>query len=311
MSTSRPRRVASVDIGTNSVRVLLAEVGPGGTLRTRLRQGTITRLGQGMVSSGAISDEARDRTIEAVRNFVEEAEYGGAQDIVITGTSAFREARNGGAVAQAIGDAVGYEVRILSGEEEARMVFSAVAGGRPGPCAVIDIGGGSTEVISRVGEEWYVRSFQLGAVSMTEQFLTSDPPTDAQHQALRDHIAAALATHLAGFEPAPGLTAYGVGGTVTALAAIHKGLVRYDPAAIEGEVIPVARMHEIAAALWTIPVGDREAIPGVNTGRADIILAGSTILLAVLDRLGVRDLTASTRGLRYGILYDLLARPPA
>lgn len=308
MSTSRTRRVASIDIGTNSVRVLLAEVGPAGALRTRLRQGTITRLGQGMVATGAISDEACARTIEAVRNFVEEAEYGGAQDIVITGTSAFREASNGASVAMAIGEAVGYDVRILSGEEEARMVYSAVAGARSGPCVVIDIGGGSTEVIAHDRDAWWVRSMQLGAVSATEQFLAVDPPTEEEHAALREHVEGALTRHLAGFQPPAGAQVFGVGGTVTALAAVHKGLVRYDPAAIEGEVIPLVRMRDIAETLWRIPLGDRQTIPGVNTGRADIILAGSTILLALLARLGVQSLTASTRGLRYGILYDLLSR---
>lgn len=308
MSTSRPRRVASIDVGTNSVRVLLAEVGPAGALRTRLRQGTITRLGQGMVATGAISDEARQRTIDAVRNFVEEAEYGGAQDIVITGTSAFREATNGSEVARSIAAAVGYEVRILSGEEEARMVFAAVAGDHAGPCVVIDIGGGSTEVIARDADSWWVRSMQLGAVSMTEQFLTTDPPPPHERQALLAHVVASLAAHLAGFQPPAGAVVYGVGGTVTALAAVYKGLTRYDPAAIEGEVLPLPRMVEIAESLWRLPVTQREVIPGVNSGRADIILAGSTILLALLERLGVRQLTASTRGLRYGILYDLLAR---
>ena len=188
------------------------------------------------------------------------------------------------------------------------MVYAAVAGDRAEPCVVIDIGGGSTEVIAQVDGEWWVRSMQLGAVSTTEQFLSDDPPAGSQRQALRGFIEDALTRHLQGFRAPAHAQVFGVGGTVTALAAVHKGLVRYDPAAIEGEVIPVARMHEIAESLWRLPVGDREAIPGVNTGRADIILAGSTILLCLLDRLGVSCLTASTRGLRYGILYDLLAQ---
>src|SRR5580765_8203042 len=174
-------RIGAVDIGTNSVRLLVADVDDEEKLRTSHRMGEISRLGEGLDRTGVIDPAASARTLECLERFVHEAEYSGASRIRVAGTNAFRVARNGPELAARFSERIGYPVEILSGEEEARLVFLAVLSGlnhSRGHSIVVDIGGGSTEIISGEGETGtQVISLELGCVRLTERMVRSDPPT--------------------------------------------------------------------------------------------------------------------------------------
>ena len=191
-STESTVRIGAVDIGTNSVRLLVADVDERERLRTAHRMGEISRLGEGLDRTGAIDDGAAARTLECLERFVHEAEYSGASRIRVAGTNAFRVARNGPELAARFSERIGYPVEILSGEEEARLVFLAVLSGLKhsrGHSIVVDIGGGSTEIISGEGETGtQVISLELGCVRLTERMVRSDPPSEAELEKIRGHV---------------------------------------------------------------------------------------------------------------------------
>jgi exopolyphosphatase/guanosine-5'-triphosphate,3'-diphosphate pyrophosphatase len=309
MSDPPARLLASVDIGSNSVRLLLAEVRANGEVYTHLRRGAVTRLGEGLGSTGQINEAAWRRTLDTVRHFVEDAEYNGAQAVLITGTSAMRTASNGQEMAADIARHVGYPVRILTGEEEARLVFLAVGADSHGPRIVMDLGGGSTEVIlgSTASEVLCARSIPYGAVNLTERFLVGDSPSHEQRVELEAFLHKEFLQGLDGMHFGTGRRLFGVGGTLTALAAADMQLLRYDPTLIEGHEMSRSRVEALADMLWRTPLHARRHIPGVSSGRADIILAGVSTVLTVMNIIDAPSIFSSNRGLRYGILLEALS----
>jgi len=301
-------RIGAVDIGTNSVRLLVADVDGGERLRTSHRMGEISRLGEGLDSTGLIDDSAASRTLECLERFVHEAEYSGASRIRVAATNALRVARNGADVAARFSERIGYPVEILTGEEEARLVFLAVLSGLTPPhgrTVVVDIGGGSTEVITGNGEEGtQLISLELGCVRLTERFVQSDPPTPAELRAIRDHVLDVFREKLAHFETTGLERAVGVGGTVTAFGALDLGLVKYDPTRIENHLLTSERIASIERQLCEIPLSQRRGLAGVSRGRADIIPAGAVILAEFVNRFPVPGVYVSTRGLRYGLVLN-------
>jgi len=299
-------RIGAVDIGTNSVRLLVADDDEQRRLRTAHRMGEISRLGEGLDRTGVIDELAATRTLDCIERFVQEAEYSGASRIRVAGTNALRTARNGPDVAHRFSERIGYDVEILTGEEEARLVFMAVLSGlasTQGRSVVVDIGGGSTEVITGEGDECLrVLSLELGCVRLTERFLVEDPPSAMELQRVRDHVRAVYEERLPDLNGTPVDRAVGVGGTVTAFAALDLGLHRYDPARIENHFLPTDRIHAIEAQICGLPLGERRELPGVSRGRADVIPAGSVILTEFVQRFPVPGLHVSTRGLRYGLV---------
>lgn len=299
-------RIGAVDIGTNSVRLLVADVDENERLRTSHRMGEISRLGEGIDRTGLIDEMAAARTLECLERFVQEAEYSGASRIRVAATNALRVARNGAEIAARFSDRIGYPVEVLSGEEEARLVFLAVLSGLAPPhgrSVVVDIGGGSTEIISGVEQDGTrVISLELGCVRLTERYVRSDPPTEAELGAIRSHVREVFTEKLNGFESTALDRAVGVGGTVTAFGALDLGLVKYDPTRIENHVLTEDRIHLIEKELCSIPVSRRRDLAGVSRGRADIIPAGAVILTEFVSRFPVPGLTVSTRGLRYGLV---------
>lgn len=298
------RRVAVIDVGTNSVRLLLADVRSDGTVKTLSRVGSVTRLGEGAGASGMIAPLPEARTTDTARGYAVAARDEGAETVLVTGTSALRTATNGPDVAARIGRAIGLTVRILSGDEEARAVFRAVGAEVDGPRVVIDIGGGSTEITRGANHhvEWAM-STNLGVVTLNELFAPGDPPDSAQRSRLLQYLQTALPPLLDGRASGIGRY-YGVGGTMTALATIDLGLHRYTPVAIEGHRLRLESIRGITDRLWSLSLADRMALPGVEAGRADVVLAGSMVLHALLEGLGAGEVTSSTRGLRYGILLE-------
>jgi exopolyphosphatase / guanosine-5'-triphosphate,3'-diphosphate pyrophosphatase len=306
-------RIGAVDIGTNSVRLLVADVDEKERLRTAHRMGEIARLGEGLDRTGVIDEAAAARTLECLERFVHEAEYSGASRIRVAGTNALRVARNGCEIAARFSERIGYPVEILTGEEEARLVFLAVMSGlsRPrGRSVVVDIGGGSTEIICGEAEEGVqLISLELGCVRLTERLVISDPPADSELEAVRRHVLEVFADKLGSFQLGEVERAVGVGGTVTAFGALDLGLVKYDPSRIENHCLTRERIAAIAKQLCTIPLSQRRDLAGVSRGRADIIPAGAIILSELVNRFAVSGVYVSTRGLRYGLVLSEARKP--
>lgn len=268
--------------------------------------GEISRLGEGLDRTGLIDESAVSRTLECLERFVQEAEYSGASHIRVAGTSALRSAANGPDVAARFSARIGYPVEILSGEEEARLVFLAVSSafnGRAGRTVVVDIGGGSTEIIVGDGDEGrQLISLPLGCVHLTERLIANDPPLQEELDAVRALVRGTYEERLGTFDSGPIDRAVGVGGTVTAFGALDMKLTKYDPARIENHFLPKDRILSIEKDLCATPLDRRRELPGVSRGRADIIPAGSVILAEFVSRFPVEGLHVSTRGLRYGLV---------
>lgn len=287
--------LAAIDVGTNSVKLLVGRVCSGRVIPV-LHRARITRLGEGLGRSKRISPGAAERTLEALAEFRRLAEVRGAEAVAAAGTRALRAASNRAAFLARCRREAGLEVRVLSGREEARLAFCGAAGtqGGRGALAAIDVGGGSTEIMvgeppNRLRASW---SLPLGAVTLTERFLAHDPPTAQELERLRAQARRRLAR-----VPVRRVgDLLGIGGTVSAVLR----LVGRRGRAERGEVESLAeRFSRLAAAA-------RERL-GVERGRADIVVAGAWILVEAMKRLGAGALRSADGGLRHGMLLELAA----
>lgn len=299
-------RVGAIDIGSNSIRLLVAELRDDGALVTVARAGEACRLGKGLDSTGRIDPEVGDRAAQLAFEFVRRARALGARRLFMGATAALRRAENGPEIAASIEARSGIPVRILSGEDEARLVHEAVVHGLgPGawrtPCVVFDLGGGSTEVTSGVGLQlgrW--TSLHFGAVTLTEKHLRHSPPDPDEIAALEADVSHAIMHHCASMPPETPLLA-GVGGTVTVLAALDRGLETYDPALIEGWTIPAERLEGWISRIVGSTEDERQRWAILGHGRSDIVAAGALVVRALARRFPARGLVCSTQGLRYGL----------
>jgi exopolyphosphatase / guanosine-5'-triphosphate,3'-diphosphate pyrophosphatase len=303
-------RVAAIDIGSNSIRLLVADVGQGiggQVVETLARAGEICRLARGLDKSGSIDEAAAQRAASMTADFVRRAKSLGAQNIVVGATAAIRSARNGLAVAEVIGRRAGVPVRILSGDEEARLVYRSVILGlgrsaSRSACVAFDIGGGSTEVVSGVGSSagrW--ASLPFGAVSLTERHMHSDPPTPEQIDALATEVKSII-MHDCALMPSRVPLLVGVGGTVTVLASMDRELSAYDPVLLEGWCIRPARLASLVERLVQSRQEDRRGQHIIGEGRADIVAAGALVISLLSERFPSAGLICSTQGLRYGLV---------
>jgi exopolyphosphatase/pppGpp-phosphohydrolase len=303
-------RVAAIDIGSNSIRLLVAEV-PGGSawggpVESVARAGEVCRLGRGLHETGLIASDLVERAAEITHEFARRARSLGAVHVVAAATAAMRSAANGAEVAARLGAAAGLEVRILGGDDEARLVYRAVVLGlgqraRSSQCVVFDLGGGSTEVVSGVGLQpgrW--NSLGFGAVSLTERLLPGDPPSDETLAEARLKIRQELMHGCASLPDKATLLA-GVGGTVTVLASIDRSLTEYDPAALEGWFIERGAALALTDRIARMSHKERRTLPIMGEGRADIIGAGALVVEALIERFDSSGLVCSTQGLRYGL----------
>jgi exopolyphosphatase / guanosine-5'-triphosphate,3'-diphosphate pyrophosphatase len=303
-------RAATIDIGTNTVLLLVAERGADGTLSALAERATITRLGEGVDKTRRLKPEAVARTHECLEQYAAVVANFGVDRVAVVGTSAMRDAAGGDAVTSRVRALFGVDARVVSGEAEARLTFRGSLSGLPiaagNEAAVFDIGGGSTEVVlARRGATIlrYAESFDVGSVRLTERCIAHDPPARAEV----DAIQATLAKALGGVPPlAPGVVPVGVAGTVTTLAAVAQGLVPYDGARAHGSVLSRARLGEVVASLSSVDVDARRKVPGMEPKRADVIVAGGLIVLALLDHWGAEALRVSDRGVRWGLAEELL-----
>jgi exopolyphosphatase / guanosine-5'-triphosphate,3'-diphosphate pyrophosphatase len=301
-------RVAVVDIGTNSTRLLVAEVDDG-SLTELQRESIVTRLGEGVDATGRLGDEPQARVFAALDGYAEAIERHGATARVVVMTSAVRDAANGAAFADTVRERYGLQGRTLSGDDEARLSYLGATTARdpddPSGLLVIDIGGGSTEMIvgARGTVEFHV-STQVGVVRHTERHLHSDPPTAAELAALAADARPALEAAVpAEIRERPD-AAVAVAGTATSCASIDLELDPYDPARVEGHTITRARLEELRDRLAALPLAERRRVTGLDPNRAPTIVAGTVILLEVLGAFGLDAFEASERDILWGVALE-------
>lgn len=308
-------RRAAIDIGTNSVRLLVADVDATSGVRPVERALEITRLGEGLHAGELLTAEGVDRTASAVREYVARAAALGVPSPVVAGTYALRAARN----PQLLLGRVRVPVRVLNGEEEAALGFrGAVTGLRDlDPAArvlVLDVGGGSVELswgTARHGIEGS-RSRPVGCVVMTRRMFAHDPPDTGEVAALEGAVAASLDPVVRPLRSGPtGSQAprlVGIGGTVTTLAAMAQRLVPYDPDRVHGFGVTAAEVDRLLATMRAVPLVERRHLPGLQPERADVIIAGTLVVRHVLASLGRDVITASETDLLWALVADAPAR---
>lgn len=308
-ATDKHMRVGAIDIGSNSVRLLVADVphaGLPGELVTVARAGESCRLARGLDQTGQVDEEMAERAAVLAGEFARRARSLGAGHTVAGATAALRRASNGMDVAALIGARTGIPVRILTGEEEARLVYQAVLSGLGGgasrnACVVFDLGGGSTEIVSGIGHEvgrWV--SLPFGAVNLTERFVRSNPLNHGDMESLDrevdDHV-----MHSCAYMPDSAPILAGVGGTVTVLASLDREIAAYDPGLIEGWTIKVPRLEELAQRVLSSTSEERDRWVVLGKGRSDIVVAGTLVIRRLARRFRSTGLVCSTHGLRYGL----------
>jgi exopolyphosphatase/guanosine-5'-triphosphate,3'-diphosphate pyrophosphatase len=306
-------RVAAIDVGTNSTRLLVAEeVGDG--FRPLARRTTITRLGEGVDRRRRLSPAALERTFATVADYAATCgEYAVAR-LRVTGTSAVRDAHNREEFFAGVEALTGGRPELLSGEQEARATFRGVRSGLPGadPVLVVDIGGGSTELVIGAEEPRAVASLDVGCVRMLEKHLRSDPPTPAELDALRTEVNLALEHAKQTLDVARGTRIVGVAGTVTQLASLKAGLAAYDPDVVHHSLLSHGDVRSLARRLASLPYDKRRRVKGLEPGRVDVIVAGAEILLCVLERFDAPEVLVSEADILDGLVHGLLdgsARP--
>ena len=301
-------RVAAVDVGTNSVRLLVAEAGPNGGLATLERLMTITRLGAGVDATGHLDDAALERTLSCIERYATRWTELGATAVRISATSAVRDASDRHRFFDGIRERAGVDARVLTGDEEAATSFRGATSGVSGtaPYLVLDIGGGSTEFILGSSGPEAMTSRQLGCVRLTERSITSDPPTNQDRAEATAVIDEQLAAVEAIFDPRAAQTLVGVAGTVTTVAALHLGLEDYVPEAIHGTRIPAAAVRDICKQLASMTSPERKALGPMAPGREDVIVAGALILDRVVERFGFAEVLTSESDILDGLALELL-----
>jgi len=309
-------RLAVIDVGTNTVRLLVAESDDPLAYRPLLTAQAITRLGQGLLATKALQPEPIRRTLEVLRHFRELAKAHGAARIIAVGTSALRDAENRTTFTTPARDEIGVDITVISGEEEARLALLGVRAGLPDAPArllMMDIGGGSTELLLADGEAIRAAvSTDLGAVRLTEAQVRGDPPTPAELESVRRMAVERFQrARLSELGDVAGADAFvGTAGTVTSLAAVDLALDPYDPSRVAGHRLTRDRVALWLRRLAALRLGDRRRVPGLEPARADIIVVGVVVCLAAMDVLGFPALTVSDAGLREGILLDALRHSP-
>jgi exopolyphosphatase / guanosine-5'-triphosphate,3'-diphosphate pyrophosphatase len=291
-------RVAAIDLGTNTTRLLVADV-TDGTVDAIVRRSTITRLGEGVDARRRLLPLPITRVRNCLADYRRELESLGAERALLVATSAVRDAENGEAFLGEIEWSYGFTTRLLSGEQEADLTLRGV-GAVDGETIVIDIGGGSTELIAAGARV----STELGSVRLTERFLESDPPAAGELEELAQAIRSVLEEH-----DLSGRRGMGVAGTVTSLAALDLGLVEYDADRVHGHRLGQDAVRAQLARLAALPLAERREVPGLEPERAPVIVAGAAILLEIMRHLELPEVEVSERDLLDGAALEAAALP--
>ncbi len=300
------KRVASIDIGTNTILLLIAEVDKG-RVKPLFEMETVVRLGEKVQENGFLLNEAMRRGLQTLSQYLEQCRAMEVQKLFAVGTSALREAKNSEDFLKLVAEKLDLSIDVISGEEEARLSFLAVAKDlreAANPFLVVDVGGGSTEFILGNGDQvrqWI--SLPLGSVRFTEQFLHSDPVQENEYQKMERNISETLVDipHSDG-----SLFMVAVGGTATTLAAVELGLEEFVAEKIHHFVLKKETLKNQLLLYRTKPIEERKKIPGLPPARADVILAGAAILYLTMEELHCPSVLISCHGLRYGLIYERL-----
>lgn len=307
-----PRRLAGVDIGTLTCRLLIAEWYPHRPLRELRSDRRILRLGEGVDRTRHLAPAAMDRVLTCLREWREVIDQSGVDAIAVVATSAVRDAENRGEFLDRVKREAGFEVEVITGEEEARRTLLGIRSGLPPETRdvlALDIGGGSTELmLDRPSRSPLVQSLDIGVVRLCERVLRHDPPTAEEIQQGRDWVAreiGAAATALEGYHTA---TFVGTAGTVTSLAAMAQRLPMYEPARIHSYRLELETVRELEQLLLPRKKADRVGIPGLEKSREEVIVAGTIMLRTIMETLGMTSVLVSDWGLREGVLLELAPR---
>ena len=301
---AQPPRIAVVDLGTNSTRLLVADVRDGAVEELE-RRTNVTRLGQGVDATGRLADDAMERVYDTLAGYREIIDRLGAREVVAIATSAVRDAENGSDFREALRERFGIDARTISGDEEARLTFRGATAARPvgeGPTLVLDIGGGSTEfVIGTPGADpdFHV-SATLGSVRQTERHLTDDPPPPAQMAELAREVGWIIEDAVPERHRRSVDTGIAVAGTATSLAAIDQALDPYDPARVHGYELALGACERMLALLAALPIAERREVTGLNPDRAPTIVAGAVILIETMRAFGLDAMETSEADLLHG-----------
>jgi exopolyphosphatase/guanosine-5'-triphosphate,3'-diphosphate pyrophosphatase len=304
-------RVAAIDVGTNSTRLLVADEMAGG-FRSIERRMVITRLGQGVDKTRLLSPEGLDRTLRTIADYSATCGELGVERLRVTGTSAVRDARNRAEFFDGVRKLTGTEPVVLTGEEEARATFLGTLSdlNEPGTVMVVDIGGGSTELIVGRGEPEKLVSLNIGCVRLFEKYLESDPPSAEEVEALRTEATDLLKGARDELDVPAGARLIGVAGTVTQLATLRAGSPVYDPDVTHHSVLSHGDVRSLARRLGSLTFSQRKRIKGLEPGRADVIVAGTQILLAVMEVFDLPEVLVSERDILDGLVIGLLEHEP-
>ena len=307
-------RLATIDLGTNTVRLLVADVPADRRWRVVDADQRVTRLGEGLAATGRLGEEPMARTTAVVEQYVARARRAGSVRLAIVATSAVREAVNGRPFAAALEEATGQPVTIVNGEEEAALTLRGVlAGVGPGAGAslVFDIGGGSTEyILARSATPVAAVSLRLGVVDLAERHPFPGPVDPDGYAALHDEIVARLIDEIpAAIRASRPARLVGTAGTATTLAALDLALARYDAVRVQGHTVTRRAVDTLLARLGALTVGERAALPCLEPGRADLIVPGAAIVQATMEVVGADRMVVSDWGLREGLLLAMAEAP--
>jgi len=302
-------RVAVVDIGTNSTRLLIADV-DGAAIEERVRESTVTRLGEGVEATGRLGEQPQQRVFATLERYAAQIDAQRCEASAAVMTSAVRDAANGGEFAAVVRERFSLEGRTLSGDQEAAFTYAGATAARPPGDAtelvVIDIGGGSTELVcGAAGELGFFTSAQIGVVRHTERHLHTDPPTADELAALAADVDAGVRAAVPDEVRERTQEAVAVAGTATSAAAIDLAPERYDTNAVEGHVLSRARLDALLERLATLPLAERRRVVGLDPDRAPTIVAGVVVLSRVLDAFGLGQVQISDRDILWGVALEL------
>ena len=306
------KRLAGIDIGTLTCRLLIADLPANNRLNELCSERRILRLGEGVDQSKRLKHEAVERVIHCLKDWRATIESYHVHAHVAVATSAVRDAANKQEFLNRVRSEAGFEVEILSGDEEARRTMLGIHSGLPGDIKdvlALDIGGGSTEfILTLQGQSPVVRSIDIGVVRLSERLLHHDPPTRQEIAEARAWIQRETTVVLAAMPQRTGLTFVGTAGTITSLAAMALQLPAYDAARIHNYRLALNTITDLEEHLLSRSKAARIGMPGLERNREDVIAAGAIILRTVMDILGERECLVSDRGLREGVLIELATR---
>jgi exopolyphosphatase/guanosine-5'-triphosphate,3'-diphosphate pyrophosphatase len=299
-------RVAAIDCGTNSIRLLVADV-LDGRLTDVTRQMEIVRLGEGVDRTGKISDAALARTRKALEGYARDVAAAGVEAVRMCATSASRDASNAQEFRDMVRGVLGVDPEVISGQEEAHLSFTGAINGldAAAPYLVFDLGGGSTEFVTGATGVEHAISMDIGCVRMTERYLHSDPPTVTEIDAAIRDVTSSVDTALAAVPGREAKTLVGLAGSVTTVTALALELDAYDPGRIHHARVSYADVDRVTTQLLGMTVAQRRDLPVMHPGRADVIGAGALILRIIMERSGQPALVASEHDILDGIAFSL------